>query len=188
MEGILGSLALMRGLAAAPSSGPAGAARARFPCLTRPTGCATFLRKVLSLMGKVNRFGVSIPRELVKAFDARIRSKGYRTRSEAVRDMMRDYLVGEEWQAERGQVVGTVTIVYDHHTRELTHVLTELQHRFHAAITCTTHVHLGKHNCLEVIVVKGRSEQVRAIADLLISTKGVKHGKLVCTTTGKRLA
>jgi len=138
-------------------------------------------------MAKVSRFGVSIPRDLVKAFDARTRGKGYRTRSEAIRDIMRDYLVGGEWEAQRGQVVGTVTIVYDHHTRELTHVLTELQHQYHGAITCATHVHLGTHNCLEVIVVKGRSEQVRAIADRLISTRGVKHGKLVCTTTGDRL-
>jgi len=138
-------------------------------------------------MGKVSRFGVSIPQELMKAFDARIRSKGYRTRSEAIRDLVRDHLVAGEWESQRGQVLGTVTIVYDHETRELTHVLTELQHRFHDAIICATHIHLGEHNCLEVIVVKGRSEQVRTIADQLISTRGVKHGKLVCTTTGDRL-
>jgi len=156
--------------------------------LTKQGVGATILQKVLSSVGTVSRFGVSIPRDLVKAFDARIRGKGYRTRSEAIRDIMRDYLVGGEWEAERGQVVGTVTIVYDHQTRELTQVLTELQHQYHDAITCATHVHLGKHNCLEVIVVKGRSAQVRAIADRLISTKGVKHGKLVCTTTGDSLA
>jgi len=138
-------------------------------------------------MAGVSRFGVSIPRELVRAFDTRIRRKGYRTRSEAIRDIMRDYLVSGEWERGRGQVVGTVTIVYDHATRELSRALTDLQHRFHGAIACTTHVHLDEHNCLEVIVVKGRADQVRAIADRLISTRGVKHGKLVCTTTGGKL-
>jgi CopG family nickel-responsive transcriptional regulator len=101
---------------------------------------------------------------------------------------MRDQLVDEEWQLGRRLVVGTVTIVYDHDTRELSHALTELQHQFHDAIACATHVHLDEHHCLEVIVVKGRADQVRAIADRLISTRGVKHGKLVCTTTGDNLA
>lgn len=138
-------------------------------------------------MDKVLRFGVSIPQELVNAFDARIRSKGYSNRSEAIRDIMRDYLVEGEWESGQGEVVGTVTIVYDHHVRELSNVLTNLQHGFHDAILCTTHIHLDEHNCLEVVVVKGTSEQVRAIADRLISTRGVKHGKLVCTTSGERL-
>jgi len=138
-------------------------------------------------MDKVLRFGVSIPKELVRAFDARIRGKGYSNRSEAIRDIMRDYLVEGEWESGQGEVVGTVTIVYDHHVRELSNVLTNLQHGFHDAILCTTHVHLDEHNCLEVVVVKGTSEQVRAIADRLISTRGVKHGKLVCTTSGECL-
>lgn len=138
-------------------------------------------------MENLLRFGVSIPRELVKAFDARIRSKGYRTRSEAIRDIMRDYLVEGQWESGQGEVVGTVTIVYDHHTRELGSVLTGLQHESHDAILCSTHVHLDQHNCLEVIVVKGTSEEIRSIADRLISTRGVKHGKLVCTTGGKEL-
>ncbi|HUV04041.1 MAG TPA: nickel-responsive transcriptional regulator NikR, partial [Armatimonadota bacterium] len=117
----------------------------------------------------------------------RIRGKGYSNRSEAIRDIMRDYLVEGEWESGQGEVVGTVTIVYDHHVRELSNVLTNLQHGFHDAILCTTHVHLDEHNCLEVVVVKGTSEQVRAIADRLISTRGVKHGKLVCTTSGECL-
>jgi CopG family nickel-responsive transcriptional regulator len=136
----------------------------------------------------MQRFGVSIPRELVRRFDARIRGKGYPTRSEAIRDLMRDYLVSGEWEKARGQVVGTVTIVYGHETRELTHVLTELQHRYRGAIVCSTHVHLDAHNCVEVIVVKGRTQEVRAIADRLITTRGVQHGKLVCTGTGEGLA
>jgi len=136
----------------------------------------------------MERFGVSMPRSLLEAFDRRLRKKGYRTRSEAIRDIMRDYLVEGEWEDQRAQVVGTITLIYDHGQRELTHVLTDLQHHFRGAISCATHVHLDEHNCLEVIVAKGSSEQVRAIADRLISTRGVKHGRLVCTTTGKRLA
>jgi len=136
---------------------------------------------------KVTRFGVSIPQELAQSFDRRIRLKGYRTRSEAIRDVMRDYLVEGEWESGTGQVVGTVTIVYDHETRELTHLLTDLQHHFGEAIICSTHVHLDEHNCLEVVVLKGTSEQVRSMADRLISVRGVKHGKLVCTTTGEAL-
>ena len=139
-------------------------------------------------MSNLVRFGVSLPRELVSAFDARIERAGYTTRSEAIRDVMRDYLVAGEWEADQGPVVGTVTIVFDHETRELSHALTDLQHHFHSAITCATHVHLDEHNCLEVIVVKGSAAQVRAIAERLISTRGVKHGKLVCTTTGSRLS
>ena len=138
-------------------------------------------------MTDLTRFGVSIPGDLVKAFDTSIERKGYRTRSEAIRDMMRDYLVEGEWESESGELVGTVTIVYNHHTRELSNVLTNLQHESHDAVLCTTHVHLDAHNCLEVIVVKGTSDQIRTMADKLISTKGVKHGKLVCTTTGEQL-
>jgi len=138
-------------------------------------------------MGLV-RFGVSIPAQLIEAFDKRIRAKGYRTRSEAIRDIIRSYLVEGEWERHEGSVVGTITVVYDHHTRELTRALTDVQHHFHGAIYCSTHVHLDEDNCLEVIVVRGRSEEVQGIADRLISTRGVKHGRLVCTTTGEGLA
>ena len=136
----------------------------------------------------IARFGVSIPQALIEAFDKRIRAKGYRTRSEAIRDMIRDYLVEGEWERHSGPVVGTITVVYDHHTRELTQAVTEIQHHFTTAIYCSTHVHLDEHNCLEVIIVKGTSQQVQAIADRIISTRGVKHGRLVCTTTGRALA
>lgn len=136
-------------------------------------------------MPYVERFGVSMSPELLKAFDARIRQKGYASRSEAIRDIVRNYLVEEQWQDEKETVVGTVTLVYDHHTRELDSALTEMQHEHHDAIQCATHVHLDHHNCLEVIVVKGKSKQVREIGDRLISARGVKHGKIVCTTTGE---
>jgi CopG family nickel-responsive transcriptional regulator len=133
------------------------------------------------------RFSVSIPGRLIAAFDKRIRAKGYRTRSEAVRDIIRNYLVEGEWERHDGPVVGTITVVYDHHTRELTHALTDVQHYFHGAVCCSTHVHLDEDNCLEVIVLRGAGKEVQRIADRLISTRGVKHGRLVCTTTGKAL-
>lgn len=138
-------------------------------------------------MAGLERFGVSIPTELVEAFDSRIKDKGYKNRSEAIRDMMRDYLVEGEWESDTGTVVGTVTIVYNHGTRELTHVLNDIQHHHVDAVVCSTHVHLDEHNCLEVVVVKGRVSEIREIADYLISTRGVKHGKLVCTTAGANL-
>ncbi|HUT74061.1 MAG TPA: nickel-responsive transcriptional regulator NikR [Armatimonadota bacterium] len=136
---------------------------------------------------ELERFGVSMSGRLLRKFDRVIRSKGYRSRSEAIRDIIRDYLVGEEWARDRSQVVGTVTIVYDHQTRELGEALTHLQHAHGGAVICSTHVHLDRHNCLEVVVLKGRPADVRAIADRLVSTRGVKHGKLVCTTSGSRM-
>jgi CopG family nickel-responsive transcriptional regulator len=134
------------------------------------------------------RFGVSLPASLTESFDESIRKKGYATRSEAIRDLMRRHLVDEQWEQADGQVIATVTIVYDHETRELSRVLNSLQHRFYDAIVCTTHVHVDAHHCLEVIILRGTSEEVRTIADRLISTRGVKHGRLVCTTTGEGLA
>jgi CopG family nickel-responsive transcriptional regulator len=138
-------------------------------------------------MARLKRFGVSIPADLVDTFDRLIEGKGYRTRSEAIRDLMRDALVESEWESNAGEVVGTVTIVYNHEVREISRVLTQLQHRYLDAIVCTTHVHMDEHNCMEVLVVRGAAAEVQAIADKLISTRGVKHGKLVCTTTGRSL-
>ncbi len=139
------------------------------------------------MMARLKRFGVSIPADLVDAFDRLIEGKGYRTRSEAIRDLMRDALVEREWESNTGKVVGTVTIVYNHEVREIARVLTQLQHQYLNAIVCTTHVHMDEHNCMEVLVVRGAAAEVQAIADKLISTRGVKHGKLVCTTTGRSL-
>ena len=101
---------------------------------------------------------------------------------------MRDYLVGGEWESSSEFVVGTITLVFDHHTRELNSGLTQVQHEFHDTVVCSTHVHLDEHNCVEVIIVRGKAKVLQAIADRLISTRGVKHGKLVYTTTGRELA
>ena len=138
-------------------------------------------------MASVKRIGISISGPLQEAFDRVIREKGYASRSEAIRDIIRDYLVEQEWTAGEGEVVGTVTIIYDHHSRELGKRLTELQHHHHGAIISSTHVHLDEENCLEVIIVRAEPSEVRRIADELTSTRGVKHGKLVATSTGRDL-
>jgi CopG family nickel-responsive transcriptional regulator len=138
-------------------------------------------------LGKTERFSVSLEGELLKAFDRYIDQMGYTTRSEAVRDLIREKLVAREWQDPRTEGVGVVTLVYDHHRRDLPERLTELQHRFFKEIVSTTHIHLDRHNCLEVIIVRGQAKTLQNIADLLISTKGVKHGRLLATTTGKTL-
>lgn len=133
------------------------------------------------------RFGVSVPEELASAFDVRIARLGYKNRSEAIRDLMRAHLVEAEWERATGEVVGTVTIIYDHEKPELSQVLTSMQHEYVHVIVCTTHVHLDAHNCMEVIVLRGAVAEVQKIASSLISARGVKHGRLVCTTTGTEL-
>ena len=141
----------------------------------------------LESMSEVLRFGVSIPRGLLHKFDHLIAQKGYANRSEALRDLIRKHLVAEEWELGARQVVGTITLVYSHNTRELEKVLTKMQHDWCRQILSALHVHLDKHNCLEVLVVKGKSREVRSIADRLISVRGVKHGELSMTTLGKDL-
>ena len=138
-------------------------------------------------MTGITRFGVSIPDSLLKDFDRLIGRKGYQNRSEAIRDLIRDSLVKEEWKEGRKELVGTIAIVYNHHTRELLRILTEMQHQYYKTILSTLHIHLDEHNCLEVLVVKGKGEEIKRIGDRLIGTKGVKHGKLSLTTTGKNL-
>jgi len=138
-------------------------------------------------MSEVTRFGVSINIRLLEDFDRLISRKGYANRSEAIRDLIRNHLVESKWEEGDEITVGTVTIVYSHEVRDLTAVLTDLQHQFHAAIISTLHVHLDRHNCLEVMVVKGKSSDIRKIADRVIGTRGVKHGKLTMTTTGEDL-
>lgn len=138
-------------------------------------------------MEQVERFGVSMPPALLEHFDAAIAGAGYGSRSEAIRDIVRDYLVRQQWEQPDAEVVGTVTLVYDHHTRELEDTLTDLQHAHHKAIICSTHVHLDPHNCLEMVAVRGPSREVREIAQRLLSTRGVKHGGLTATSAGDHL-
>lgn len=139
-------------------------------------------------MPTLERFGVSMEDELLTRFDALIAEQGYSSRSEAIRDLVRQELVKKSWSDPNADVVGTVTIVYEHSEHELSNVLTDVQHSFHTYILCSTHIHLDMHNCLEVIIVRGPSEKVKTIANMLISTRGVKHGELVCSTTGKEVS
>jgi CopG family transcriptional regulator, nickel-responsive regulator len=138
-------------------------------------------------MGEICRFGVSIDEKLLDNFDKLIEEKGYVNRSEAIRDLIRASLVELKWEGEEEETVGTVTLVYNHHVRDLSDKLTEHQHAHHDNIVSTLHVHLDAHNCLEVLVVRGAAKVVKKIADELIGVKGVKHGKLVMTTTGEEL-
>lgn len=133
----------------------------------------------------VARFTISIPPELLTTFDEVCASKGYTSRSEAVRDAIRDYLVSHDWSGGNGagEVVGTITLVYDHDTRRLTDELLERQHRNHSRVLSSLHVHLDAKSCLEVVVVKGSGPEVTAFADELISLRGVKHGRLVCSAS-----
>lgn len=135
----------------------------------------------------LQRFGISMESPLLAQFDENIKAKGYTNRSEAIRDLIRDYLVEEKWQSEDGPAVGTVTLVYNHHLREMSDRLTDLQHQYHQQIISVLHVHLDAHNCLEVMVVHGNKSEIQAIAGRLSSLKGVKHCKLVTTTTGEHL-
>ena len=139
-------------------------------------------------MGKLTRFGVSLDEELLEPFDALCAVKGYSNRSEAIRDLIRKALVAEEWQQADGQGACTLTLVYDHHKNDLARRLTQMQHDEHDIIIATLHVHLDHHNCLEVLILKGEAARVRALADKLISCKGVKHGTFSGTTTGQDLA
>jgi CopG family nickel-responsive transcriptional regulator len=132
------------------------------------------------------RFAISIDRKLIDRFDRSLVEKGYTNRSEAVRDLIRDSLVEGEWESDK-EVVGTITLVYNHHTRELPDTLNDIQHDSFNSIISNLHVHLDQHNCLEVMVVRGKSSVVKKIADRLIGTKGVVHGKLTMATTGKNL-
>ena len=138
-------------------------------------------------MGQLSRIGVAIDSDLLDKFDRLIESRGYTNRSEAFRDLIRDELVEKSWQDPASNVVGTVTLVYDHHVRLLSEKLTAMQHDFHNQILSTLHVHLDHDHCLEVLVVRGKAAAVKKIADALISTKGVRHGRLTITTTGAGL-
>ncbi len=131
----------------------------------------------------LTRFGISLDEDLLERFDALIDEKGYANRSEAIRDLIRDSLVQDQWEAGDVEVVGTITLVYSHDTRELTDNLNEIQHEHHGSVISTMHIHLDGHNCLEVLVLRGLGRDIKKIADRLIGTRGVKHGKLTVTTT-----
>lgn len=133
----------------------------------------------------LKRFGVSMDEILLKKFDELISEKNYKNRSEAIRDIIRENLVSEEWKNEKGEKVGTVTLIYNHHKRGISEKLNEIQHHLHEYILSSMHIHLDEENCLEVIIVKGQARRIIDLVNRLISLKGVKHGKFVMTTSGK---
>jgi len=137
-------------------------------------------------MAGLVRFGVSIEDKLLKKFDGLISKKGYSNRSEAIRDLIRKNLVEKEWE-EKGEVAGGIAIVYDHDQRELVNKVIDIQHNFHEIIISSQHVHLDERNCLEVVIVRGKAENVEKLADALRSLRGVRHCTLARATTGKKL-
>lgn len=138
-------------------------------------------------MSKLLRFGVSLDAALLQKFDPFIARLGYRSRSEAIRDLIRERLVIEEWQADKAPAMGVLSLVYSHEVRELSKKLTDIQHHHLGIILSTTHIHMDEHNCLEVVILKGPGKEIQEVAGRLLSAKGVKHGKLIMTTTGSHL-
>ena len=139
-------------------------------------------------MGTTLRFGVSLDSDLLEQFDGLCGKLGYENRSEAIRDLIRNALVQNEWEGKvADEAAATLTIVYDHHKSDLAQKMTHLQHDHHHLIITTLHVHLDHDNCLEVLVLKGPGDEVQRMAHKLISTKGVKFGKLSLATTGENL-
>jgi CopG family nickel-responsive transcriptional regulator len=136
----------------------------------------------------VVRFSVSTDERLLGRFDDLIAQKGYVNRSEAIRDLIRGALVEDALSDPESDAVGTVTLVYDHHFSDLGEKLTEHQHTHHESIVSTLHIHLDHHNCLEVVILKGRAGEIKRLADSLIGTKGVTHGRFVATTAHEGLA
>ena len=133
------------------------------------------------------RFGVSLSRALLARFDRHIKTRGYTNRSEALRDLMRTQLVAQEWQ-ENEEVAGAITLLYDHHQRDLLAKATDLQHRLHHVIISTQHVHLDHDTCFEIIAVKGRADDVMCLCDSLRALKGIAHCSLSMASTGKAFA
>ena len=132
-------------------------------------------------MGELSRIGIALDSELLKRFDLSIEKSGYTNRSEAFRDLIRDRLVREQTAAPGATVVGTVTLIYNHHAYGITEKLTEAQHEHHDLVVSTSHAHLDHDSCLEVLIVHGKAVRVQQFADLIIGLKGVQHGRLVMT-------
>lgn len=137
-------------------------------------------------MAELTRTGVSLEEDLLEQFDRVIARRGYKNRSEAIRDLIRESLVAEAVDKNK-QIVATLSMIYDHHRPNLSNKLNEIQHHSHHNVLAATHVHLDEDNCLEVVIMKGRSGDIQHLADHMLAMRGVKHGKLVVTITGKDL-
>ncbi len=137
-------------------------------------------------MSELIRFGVSLEKSLLESFDALIRERRYTNRSEALRDLIRRELVQREWR-EGHDVAGAITLIYDHHKRDVLSRVTDTQHEFQEVIISTQHIHLDHHNCLEIVAARGKAEDVQKLADALTSIKGVRHGTLSMSSTGREI-
>jgi len=133
-------------------------------------------------MPKISRFGVSLEEDLLRSFDRSIGDLGYANRSEAIRDLIRDHLIQKKVSKGEGELVGVVSLVYDHRTHHLGDILADMQHKAKVAINASLHIHLDENNCLEVVVIRGDAAKVHEVAGKLIATKGVENGKLVTTS------
>ena len=137
-------------------------------------------------MSELVRFGVSLEKSLLERFDVLIREKQYTNRSEALRDLIREELVQREWR-EGSDVAGAITLIYDHHKRDVLSRVTDIQHECQRVIISTQHIHLDHHNCLEIVAAQGKAEEVQKLADALRSLKGVRHATLSMSSTGREI-
>lgn len=135
-------------------------------------------------MPEVFRFGISLPKDLIDKFDRLIKDKKYTNRSKAFGDLIRQELVKREWQ-EGKEIAGAITLIYDHHKRELLNKITDIQHDFQKVIISTQHIHLDHNNCLEIVAIRGNPKEAQRLTDTLKSIKGVKHATLSMSSTGK---
>ena len=131
----------------------------------------------------VTRFSVSLPDSLLAELDRRVIRRGYASRSELVRDLIRERMVEDKWKTDTEKVVGVLTISYDHHQRGLLQKIVDLHHSQYINILCTTHVHLDRHHCLETIIIKGRPQEIERIAGKSAGLRGVRVAKLTKTST-----
>ncbi len=138
-------------------------------------------------MSKITRFGVSLESQLLTQFDALLKKEGYKNRSEAIRDLIRNRLVKQEWEEGDKEIIGILSLVYNHEKREVIEILNHIQHQHIGVVISSTHIHLDSHNCLEVVILKGKSKVIEEISSRLQSTRNVKHGGLIRTTAGKKL-
>jgi CopG family nickel-responsive transcriptional regulator len=134
-------------------------------------------------MDNITRFGISIEPDLLNKFDNLIEQEGYENRSEAIRDLIRNALISTKNHDPNSTAIGTLTMIYNHHTGNLTNRLLKIQHNHTSEILTTTHIHLDHENCLEVLILKGKTKQIKKLSDNIKSLKGIKHGELVITTS-----
>ncbi|NQS90437.1 nickel-responsive transcriptional regulator NikR [Patescibacteria group bacterium] len=137
-------------------------------------------------MAEVFRFGISLPKDLLDKFDKITKERNYTNRSEAFRNLIRQELVKKEWQQGK-EIAGAITLIYDHHRRELVNKLMDVQHDYQKLVISTQHIHLDHNNCLEIIAVKGTPKEAQRLADTLKSVRGVKHGTISMSSTGKEI-